>query len=119
MILNLLTTVILWVYDRIKSITAKPDYTISHQSMEYTIDSDTTDGELMGFWKDESREEWYDGIDSFYKNLNGIDYMNVETPTNVTKIILRIKYWYNDKMYKFLSNDMNHDTSNLLRWCCL
>jgi len=109
MILNLLTTVILWVYDRIKSITAKPDYTISHQSMEYTIDSDSTDGELMGFWKDESREEWYDGIDSFYKNLNGIDYMNVETPTNVTKIILRIKYWYNDKMYKFLSNDMNHE----------
>ena len=42
MILNLLTTVILWVYDRIKCITAKPDYTISHQSMEYTIDSDTT-----------------------------------------------------------------------------
>ena len=109
MILNLLTTVILWVYDRIKCITAKPDYTISHQSMEYTIDSDTTDGELMGFWKDESHEEWYDGIDSFYKNLNGIDYMNVETPTNVTKIILRIKYWYNDKMYKFLSNDMNHE----------
>ena len=74
MILNLLTTVILWVYDRIKCITAKPDYTISHQSMEYTIDSDTTDGELMGFWKDESHEEWYDGIDS-------VSYTHLTLPT--------------------------------------
>jgi len=41
--------------------------------------------------------------------LKMIDYKNINVPNNVTKVILRIKYWYNDKMYKFLTNDLNHE----------
>jgi len=108
MFVKLLSDVIIWVYDKIKYVVSKPDYKIIDQSMEYTIDNDIIPEELNDFWEDEC-DEWDGETENFYKNLNGIDYNNSVVPNNVTHIILRIKYWYNDKMYKFLSNDMNHE----------
>ena len=109
MIINFLTNVILWVYDSIKSVTSKPDYKIIDQSMEYFIDNDIIPEELDDFWLDESINEW-DGItETFYKNLNNVNYKNTTIPKNVKKILVRIKYWYNDKMYKYMSYDMDHE----------
>jgi len=109
MIINLLTNVIIWVYDCIKFITSKPDYLIIDQSLEYKIDNNIIPEELDGFWEDECIDEWDGNTEMFYKNLTNIDYKNINVPNNVTKVILRIKYWYNDKMYKFLTNDLNHE----------
>lgn len=109
MIINLLTNVIIWVYDRIKFLTAKPDYMIIDRSLEYDIDNSIIPEELDGFWEDECNNEWDGETKNFYKNLTNIDYKNTSIPNNVTKMIIRIKYWYNDKMYKFLTNDLNHE----------
>ena len=109
MVINFLTNVILWAYERIKSVTSKPDYKIIDQSMEYFIDNDIIPEELDDFWLDESINEW-DGItETFYKNLNNVNYKNTTIPKNVKKILARIKYWYNDKMYKYMSYDMDHE----------
>jgi|TARA_X000000368_G_C23053934_1_gene722910 hypothetical protein len=108
MFINLLTNVILWVHVTLKTLFSKPDYKVIDQSMEYTIDNKTTPDELDEFWEEEY-EEW-DGItESFYKNLNDVDYKNTCIPNNVDKTIVRIKYWYNDKMYKYLTYNMNHE----------
>ena len=107
MFVKLLSDVIIWVYDKIKYVVSKPDYKIIDQSMEYTIDNDIIPEELNDFWEDEY-DEWDGESENFYKNLNGIDYNNSVVPNNVTHIILRIKYWYNDKMYKYLVNDLVH-----------
>jgi len=109
MVINFLTNVILWAYERIKYVTSKPDYKIIDQSMEYFIDNDIIPEELDDFWLDESINEW-DGItETFYKNLNNVNYKNTTIPKNVKKILVRIKYWYNDKMYKYMSYDMDHE----------
>tara|TARA_X000000368_G_scaffold219472_1_gene173152 strand:- start:1475 stop:2086 length:612 start_codon:yes stop_codon:yes gene_type:complete len=107
MFIKLLSDVIIWVYDRIKYVVSKPDYKIIDQSMEYTIDNNIIPEELSDFWEDEY-DEWDGETETFYKNLNGIDYNQSVVPNNVTHIILRIKYWYNDKMYKYLVNDLDH-----------
>ena len=108
MFINLLTNVILWVHVTLKTLFSKPDYKMIDQSMEYTVDNEKIPEDLDEFWEQEY-EEW-DGItESFYKNLNNIDYKNTCVPNNVDKTIVRIKYWYNDKMYKYLTYDMNHE----------
>ena len=108
MFFKLLTNVIIWVYDRVKLITSKPDYKIIDQSMEYFINNNIIPEELDDFWMDESLE--WDGItETFYKNLNNINYKNTSLPQNVIKTIIRIKYWYNDKMYKYMTYDMDHE----------
>ena len=87
MVINFLTNVILWAYERIKSVTSKPDYKIIDQSMEYFIDNDIIPEELDDFWLDESINEW-DGItETFYKNLNNVNYKNTTIPKNVKKIL--------------------------------
>lgn len=107
MFIKLLSDVIIWVYDRIKYVVSKPDYKIIDQSIEYTIDNNIIPEELSDLWEDEYYE-WDGETETFYKNLNGIDYNQSVVPNNVTHIILRIKYWYNDKMYKYLVNDLDH-----------
>ena len=107
MFVKLLSDVIIWVYDKIKFVVSKPDYKIIDQSMEYVINNDIIPEEVNDLWIDE-QNEWDGETETFYKNLNGIDYNNSNIPENVTHVILRIKYWYNDKMYKYLTNDLNN-----------
>lgn len=107
MLLNLLTSVILWIHVSIKNIFSKPDYKIIESSMEYKLNNEKTPSELDEFWEDEF-EEWDGETEFFYKKLTDKDYKNTQIPSNVEKTILRIKYWYNDKMYKYLTYDMNH-----------
>ena len=68
MFFKLLTNVIIWVYDRVKSITSKPDYKIIDQSMEYFINNNIIPEELDDFWMDESLE--WDGITETFYNPN-------------------------------------------------
>ena len=109
MVFNLLTNVILWVYDNLKSVRAKPDYTIIETSMEYYTNEIIPDEDTLDdFWIEEY-DEWDGSTMSHYKSLNDIDYRNTKIPENIEKIVIRIKYWYRDKMYKYLTYDMNHE----------
>ena len=107
---NLLTNVILWVYDTVKTIFSVPDYKIVDESMEYFLDNTKTPflSDLDEFWNEESNE-WDEETESYYKVLDSKNYKNTEIPENVTKTVVRIKYWYNNIMYKYLTYDMNHE----------
>ena len=107
MLFNLLSGVIIWIYDRVKMLTSNPDYEIIDQSMEYRVNNKKTPDDIDDFWADEY-DEWDGKTESYYKDLNGIYYKNTTLPVHVTKTIVRIKYWCNDKMYKFLTYDMDH-----------
>ena len=75
MFVKLLSDVIIWVYDKIKFVVSKPDYKIIDQSMEYVINNDIIPEEVNDLWIDE-QNEWDGETETFYKNLNGIDYNN-------------------------------------------
>jgi hypothetical protein len=107
MIGNLLTNIIVWVYETLKYITSKPDYKIIDASMEYFLDNSKPPLELDEFWEKEY-DEWEEETETYFKTLNFVDYKNTVVPDNVTKTIVRIKYWYNDVMYKYLTYDMKH-----------
>jgi hypothetical protein len=108
MLVNLLTNVIIWVYGTLKYITSRPDYKIADTSMEYFLDTTKTPTDLDEFWEEE-REEWDGETESYFKTLNFTEYKNTSVPENVTKTLVRIKYWYNDTMYKYLTCNMNHE----------
>jgi len=104
---NLLTNVIIWIHGILKSINSKPDYKIADTSMEYFLDTTKTPSNLDDFWEEE-HDEWDGETETFYKDLNFVEYKNTSIPENVTKTIIRIKYWYNDILYKYLTNNMEH-----------
>ncbi len=106
---NLLTTVILWVYDTIQSLFSTPDYRITDTSLEYFLDTSKTPipEELDDFWYEES-DVWDDETESVFKTLNSIEYKNTKIPENVTKTAVRVKYWYNNTIYKYLTYNMDH-----------
>ena len=107
---NLLTNVIIWVYDTVKTVFSVKDYKIVDESMEYFLDNTKTPflGDLDDFWNEES-EEWDGETESYYKVLDSKNYKNTEIPENVTKTVVRVKYWCNNIMYKYLTYDMNHE----------
>lgn len=116
MLLKLLST-ILYLFKRL--VTPK-DFGIISEEMEYTID-DREDYELKDdFWKGESKD-WKDGIlHNFYTLVTGQNFRNTNVPENVKKVILRIKYWYDGREYKAITNDINFqpgiDESNTMNF---
>jgi len=67
--------------------------------MDYMIEDD--------FWMKESKD-WEDEIlEDYYVNVTGKDFRHTLVPQNVTKTILRVKYYFNGKKYTAISNDTN------------
>ena len=106
MFTNLLNRVIVWVYTVYKYAVTVPDYCIEHASMEYTVNPNEAYEIRDKFWKDESRH-WDRSTDEVYCDLTYKDYINTNIPENISKTILRSKYWYNGKLYKLITENMN------------
>lgn len=89
-----------------KRITTPRDYTIISEELEYHIDNNMkykTDDE---FWENESKD--WDGILSEYHVCaTGKKFRNTVVPENVTKLILRVKYFYDGRVYKAITHDIN------------
>lgn len=105
MFTNLLNRVIVWVYGVYKYVVTPSDYYIEHMSLEYTIDTNKEYKVRDSFWKYESKY-WDKSTTEVYSDLMFKNYMNTTIPENVTKTILRIKYWYNGTLYKLISENM-------------
>lgn len=108
MLRNLLTTVIIWIYDTYKNFVSIPNYHIHNSFMEYFTDNDKTYETNGEFWESESKK-WDSLFNEHYVDLNGTNYRKETVPENVNKTIVRIKYWYNDKLYKYLTYNTNHE----------
>ena len=89
-----------------KKLVTPNDYSIVSEEIEYTINTDMKYLVEDEFWEKESKD--WDGIlDNFYVDVTGEDFRNTTIPQNVEHIILRIKYYFNGKIYSVVSNDIN------------
>jgi hypothetical protein len=102
MLLNFLSNVIYFY----KKLTTPKDYQILKEELEYTVDYDMKYIIEDQFWMKESKD--WDGIlECFYVNVTGLDFRNTSVPQNVGDIVLRIKYFYNGRVYSVITNDIN------------
>lgn len=102
MLLKLLST----LYYLYKKLVTPNDYTIVSEEIEYNLDNDMKYLVEDEFWEKESKD--WDGIlDQYYVDVTGEDFRNTTIPQNVEKIILRIKYYFNGRIYTAISNDIN------------
>jgi hypothetical protein len=81
------------------------DYKIVSEELEYTIDHDIKYQIEDFFWAAEAHD-WDDGIlDTYYvKRAKG--FRNTVVPQNVMRTLVRIKYYFNGRVYKAISNDI-------------
>jgi hypothetical protein len=105
MFTNLLNRVIVWVYGFYKYMVTMPDYYIENVNVIYTLDQMKSYDIKDKLWKDESKY-WDRDTDEVYSDLTYKDYMTATVPENVSKTILRIKYWCNGSIYKLITENM-------------
>ena len=102
MSLNFLST----VYSLYKKAVTPRDYHIISEYLEYKIDYDMKYQVDDKFWEDESKD--WDGIlDEFYTNVTGKNFRSTSIPENVMYTILRVKYYFNGKVYRSISTNIN------------
>lgn len=103
MLVKLLST----LYFYYKKFTTPADYQIISEELEYKINHDMKFLVEDPFWKQESKD--WDGIlDHYYVDVTGENFRNTSIPQNVEHIILRIKYFFNNRVYTVLTNDLNY-----------
>lgn len=89
----------------VKSLTYKPDYKIIERQLEYWVEHDKEYMTNDEFWENQSWG-WDKHTDSYVTNF---DAEGVPPPPDVvTKLIIRIKYWYNNRVYKYITYDHNY-----------
>ena len=88
----------------VKSLTHKPDYKVIERQLEYWVDHEKDYTTSDDFWENQS-DSWDTNTDSYYTTFG--DEGIPPPPDVITKLIIRIKFWYNNQMYKYMSYD--HD----------
>ncbi len=90
----------------LKEFFTPKDYRIVSEELEYTVDHDIKYQIEDPFWAEEAHD-WDDGIlDTYYvKRPKG--FRHTVVPQNVTRTILRIRYYFNGVVYKAISNDIS------------
>jgi hypothetical protein len=102
MLFKLLSNV-LYFYKR---LTTPRDYTIISEELEYKIDYRMKYKVEDDFWEKESKH-WDGVLDEFHSVVTGKSYRNTIPPQNVKNLIVRVKYWYDGRIYKSISRDIN------------
>ena len=102
MLFKLLSSV-LYYY---KKLVTPQDYLIISEELEYTIDYRKKYDIEDDFWREES-VDWDGVMHEFYVLATGKNFRHTIIPQNLDNVILRIKYWYNGKIYKVITSDIN------------
>lgn len=102
MLVKLLSNV-LYFY---KKMTTPRDYTIISEELEYTIDYRMKYQIEDVFWEEESRD-WDGVLDEFHLYATGKPFRDTIVPQNVKNLTLRVKYWYDGKVFKAITKDIN------------
>jgi len=106
MYIKLLNNVIYWTYGLYLKFTRSADYSIIKEEIEYILDHRRKYLLEDVFWERESRG-WSKSLNEYHSEVTRLDFRNTCVPQNVKKIVVRIKYWYNNKIYKFISYDIS------------
>jgi hypothetical protein len=101
MILNLLT----YAWAIYRRVTTPRDYEIYREDLEYYVDPTVKYDIDDPFWERESQE--WKSLHALYSDVRGKKYRNTDVPQCVTKLLVRIKYWYHGHKYTFLTEDIN------------
>ena len=89
-----------------KNLVTPSDYSIISEELEYKIDYRMKYETKDLFWEGESKD--WDGIlDEFHCYVTGKPFRDTFVPQNVKDLKVRIKYWYDGKVYKSISNNIN------------
>ena len=109
MFLKLLTPVILWVYDTYRSLTWHRDYEIIYRTLEYTIDPDADSQYIISndFWIKEE-EYWSPYNTTHFADITHVDLTKDPIPSNIRKCLIHVKYYYRNKVYKYLATDFEY-----------
>lgn len=109
MLRKLLTHFIVWAYGIVRKFTRKENYTIDNISLEYTVDN-RIDYEIAdAFWEKEFNTwKWDEDVFTGITDVTRRPYRTSVVPGNVTHTIVRVKYWYNNQLYKYITNKVNH-----------
>jgi len=89
-----------------KKLTTPRDYSIISEELEYKIDYRMKYQVEDEFWEKESKH-WDGVLDEFHSYVTGKQFRRTIVPQNVKNVTLRIKYWYDGRIYKAISNDIN------------
>lgn len=105
--MNIIHKFLINIYCFIKGFIKKPDYKIISRNLEYWLE-DAHDGYVTtdDFW-DEQSDEWDESTESCLVELQGVEKVP-KPPDVVTKMLFRVKYWYNNKVYKYLTYDREY-----------
>lgn len=107
MLRNLLTNVALWLIGVYKKFTTIPDYRIINVTMEYTLDNKKTYEVDNDFWELESYH-WDGETQHYFTDITKRRYKKYTVPENVSKTVIRVKYWYNNQVYKYITENIDH-----------
>ena len=108
MLRNLLTDIILWTVRMYKKFTSIPDYKIINVTMEYFLDNKKAYEIDNDFWEKESYH-WDGETSAYFTDITKRPYKNFNVPDNVTKTVIRVKYWHNNQVFKFITTNVNHE----------
>ena len=104
--MNLIHKFLINVICFIKTLLKKHDYKIISRELEYWVENGKDYVTSNTFWEDQS-VEWDDVTESYAVELQR-DEDIPEPPEVVTKLLIRVKYWYNNQVYKYLTYDRKY-----------
>lgn len=87
----------------VKMLFRPSDYKVIERQLEYWVDHGKEYVTSDDFWEMQS-EGWDAHTDSYYATFDR-DGGVPPPPQVVTKLLIRIKYWYNNHMYKYLTHE--------------
>lgn len=99
--MNIIRNFLINILCFLKNVLKKRDYKIISRELEYWVKTDTDYMTSNTFWEEQSGE-WDDETESYAVTLSA-DQVVPEPPDVVTKMLFRVKYWYNNHMYKYLT----------------
>jgi len=89
-----------------KKLVTPRDYSIISEELEYKIDYRMKYHVDDPFWEGESKD-WDGTLDEYHVYVTGKPFRHTIVPQNVKDLKVRIKYWYDGKVYKSISNNIN------------
>ena len=81
---------------------SKPDFTVVSRYVEYVVDHTKEYKTDEPFWERE-REQIEPGTTTYLGEV-GVNDEIPEPPDAIEKLIIRVKFWHNNKIYKFLTS---------------
>ncbi len=109
--------VLRWVAHFWTRIRQLRNYYVYHASINYVAKRDSMhllDKNTSTFWEleeqhwDTEEEEFYNDITYYYPNRRDEIFNWENQPMHLSNLVLQVKYLYNDRVYRYVTKDLDH-----------